>query len=224
MRILLIEDEKHLAESMTHNLKKEGFFVDSVYDGDTGLTYGLQGTYDLILLDWMLPKLNGIQVLKQLRDNDVMAPILLLTAKGEIEDKVLGLDAGADDYLSKPFATAELMARVRALFRRRTLLTHPLDQQFGDLKLNMSLLELQCKEKSIKLTLKEAELLEFLMIRKHMITSKELFIEKLWGLDTDTEHNNVEVYISFLRKKFVFLNSSVIIKTTRGVGYLLEVN
>lgn len=223
MKILLIEDEKHLAESMTHHLKKEGFFVDTTYDGESGLKYGLFGSYDLILLDWMLPKLNGIEVLKRLRADDITVPILLLTAKGEIEDKVLGLDAGADDYLAKPFATAELLARVRALLRRRTVLSSPIDQQFGDLKLNMSLLELHCKEKSIKLTLKEAELLEFLMVRKCMITSKELFIEKLWGIDSDAEHNNVEVYISFLRKKFIFLNSSVTIKTTRGVGYLLEV-
>lgn len=223
MRILLVEDEIHLAEAIGQILKKENYMIDMVHDGQSGLDYALSEVHDLIILDIMLPKINGLQILKQLRKEGIMIPVLLLTAKGEVSDKVIGLDSGADDYLAKPFAKDELLARIRALSRRKGEIVKTTDILFGDVSLNHDELLLRKDEKEISLTLKEADLLEFLIHRNGMIASKELIIEKLWGFDSEAEHNNVEVYISFLRKKLTFLHANVTIKTTRGIGYSLEV-
>ena len=224
MRILLVEDEKHLAEAIVQILKKNNYTVDMVHDGEDGLDYALSDIYDIILLDIMLPKLSGLEVLKEIRKAGLSVPVLMLTAKGEISDRVYGLDCGADDYLPKPFASEELLARVRALSRRRGEISATDALQYGDITLTPTTLMLSKDKTEIKLTLKESELLAFLMLRKEMISSKELIIEKLWGFDSEAEHNNVEVYISFLRKKLSFLKSNVSITTTRGVGYTLEVN
>lgn len=223
MRILLVEDELHLAEALTQILKKNNFTVDSVYDGVSGLDNALSNIYDLIILDIMLPKLDGISILRNIRKEGIATPVILLTARGEISDKVIGLDSGADDYLAKPFATEELLARIRALSRRKGEIFPDNTLKFGNIELNPSTLKLSCENKDMKLILKESELLELLILRKNAIASKELIIEKLWGFDAEVEHNHVEVYISFLRKKLAFLESEVTINTIRGVGYVLEV-
>ncbi|AEE92170.1 DNA-binding response regulator in two-component regulatory system with CusS [Tepidanaerobacter acetatoxydans Re1] len=222
MRILIVEDELHLAEALTQILKKNNYTVDAVHDGESGLDNALSGIYDLIILDIMLPKMNGISILKHIRKQEIATPVILLTAKGEISDKVMGLDSGADDYLPKPFATEELLARIRALSRRKGDILPDSSLKYGDIELDALNLKLSKDSKDVKLTLKESELLEFLMLRKNIVTSKELIIEKLWGFDSEVEPNNVEVYISFLRKKLSFLNSKVSIVTVRGVGYILE--
>ncbi len=223
MRILIVEDELHLAEALTQILKKNNYTVDAVNDGESGLDNALSNIYDLILLDIMLPKMDGISVLKKLRKEGISTPVILLTAKGEISDKVVGLDSGADDYLAKPFATEELLARIRAMSRRKGEVLPDNTLKFGDIELNTANLKLSKGSKEVKLILKESELLEFLIARKNTVTSKELIIEKIWGFDSEVEHNHVEVYISFLRKKLAFLNSEVTINTVRGVGYVLEV-
>lgn len=223
MRILIAEDEVHLAEAVSQILKKHNYSVDMVHDGRSGLDYALSGIYDLLLLDIMMPEMDGITVLKKLRSEGNHTPVILLTAKGEISDKVTGLDYGADDYIAKPFATEELLARIRAALRRKGEVVPEDGLKFGDIELNTTQLKLSVQGKEIKLNLKENELLELLITRKQAITSKEQIIEKLWGFDSEVEYNNVEVYISFLRKKLTFLNSLVRINTIRGVGYVLEV-
>ncbi|HEX2947098.1 MAG TPA: response regulator transcription factor [Clostridia bacterium] len=223
MRILIIEDETYLAEALIHILRKNNYSADAANDGTTGLDNALTGIYDLILLDIMLPGMDGITVLKNIRKEGISTPVILLTAKGEVSDKVAGLDSGADDYLAKPFATEELLARIRAASRRKGEVIPDNTIKFGDIELNTGSLKLTKGPKEIKLILKESELLELLMTRKNAVTSKELVIEKLWGFDSDAEHNNVEVYISFLRKKLAYLDSTVSIGTVRGVGYVLEV-
>lgn len=223
MRILLVEDEAHLAEALTQILRKNNYTVDGAGDGEAGLDNALAGIYDLIILDIMLPKMDGIQVLKNIRKEGLSTPVILLTAKGEISDKIKGLDSGADDYLAKPFATEELLARIRAMARRKGEILPDNILSYGDIELNTANLKLSGENKEVKLTLKESELLEFLIRHKNLTVSKESIIEKLWGFDSEVEHNHVEVYISFLRKKLVFLNSKVAIDTIRGVGYSLEV-
>ncbi|MGG4127046.1 response regulator transcription factor [Paenibacillus illinoisensis] len=223
MRILIAEDEVHLAEAVSQILKKNNYSVDMVHDGRSGLDYALSGIYDLLLLDIMMPEMDGISVLRKLRSEGNHTPVILLTAKGELSDKVTGLDYGADDYIAKPFATEELLARIRAALRRKGEVVPEDGLKFGDIELNTTQLRLAVQGKEMKLNLKENELLELLITRKQAITSKEQIIEKLWGFDSEVEYNNVEVYISFLRKKLTFLNSKVRINTIRGVGYVLEV-
>jgi DNA-binding response OmpR family regulator len=222
MRILVVEDELHLAEALVQILRKNNYTVDAVHDGEAGLDNALSDIYDLIILDIMLPKMDGISILKQIRKEGLAVPVILLTAKGEISDKVTGLDSGADDYLPKPFATEELLARIRAMSRRKGEVLAENTLKYGDIELNPSTLKLSRGAKDIKLILKESELLELLISRKNSATSKELIIEKLWGFDAEVEHNHVEVYISFLRKKLVHLESAVSINTVRGVGYTLS--
>ncbi|RUS42216.1 response regulator transcription factor [Cohnella sp. AR92] len=224
MRILIVEDEQHLAEALSQILKKNHYSVDAVHDGRSGLDYALSGIYDLILLDIMLPEMDGIRVLKELRQNGHSVPVILLTAKGEVDDRIAGLDHGADDYVAKPFSTGELLARIRAALRRKGEVVPDQALKFGDIELNSASLKLSSGGKEIKLNLKESELLELLILRKTSVTSKEQIIEKLWGFDSEAEHNNVEVYVSFLRKKLLFLESKVRIGTIRGVGYVLEGN
>lgn len=222
MNILLVEDEVSLSEALTHILKKEKYSVDAVYDGESGYNSGLSNRYDIILLDIMLPKMNGFDVLKKLREEKVATPILLLTARGQVSDKVRGLDLGADDYLAKPFSTAELLARIRALLRRKTELINENIMSYGDLELNLSSYELVCNDKKIKVSLKESDILQYFLSRPNFVVSKDELIIKVWGYDSEAEYNNIEVYISFLRNKLRFLNSKVIISTVRGAGYKLE--
>lgn len=222
MRILVIEDEKHLAEALSHLLRKNNYTVDVSNDGESGLDNALSDIYDVIVLDIMLPKLDGISILKEIRREGLTVPVILLTAKGDISDKVLGLDCGADDYLAKPFHTEELLARIRALGRRRGEIVRNDALTFGDISLNTQNMILKTDSAEVNLTLKECELMEYLMLHKEIVSSKEQIIEKLWGFDSEAEANHVEVYISFLRKKLKFIKSQTSIETVRGVGYRLE--
>lgn len=224
MRILVVEDEVHLSEALSQILRKQNYSVDVVHNGSDGLDYALSGIYDLLLLDIMMPEMDGISVLKKLRSKGLSTPVILLTAKVDITDKVTGLDYGADDYIAKPFATEELLARIRAALRRKGEVTPEDGLTFGDIELNTAQLKLTVQGKELKLNLKEIELLELLVTRKQAVTSKEQIIEKLWGFHSKVEYNNVEVYVSFLRKKLAFLKSTVRINTIRGVGYILEVS
>lgn len=222
MRILMVEDERYMAEAVAQVLKQNHYSVDLEQNGDDGLDSGLSGIYDIIILDIMLPKMDGISVLKALRRNDIETPVILLTARGETEDKIRGLDSGADDYLAKPFHTDELLARLRALGRRKSELINDGILKYGNIELNPLTLLLCCGSKEIKLTLKESQLLELLIKRNSMILSKENIIEKLWGYDTKAEDNHVEIHVSFLRKKLNQLESNVSIRTIRGAGYVLN--
>lgn len=222
MNVLLVEDEKSLSDALVHILKKEKYNVDAVYDGQSGYDYGVSGRYDIVLLDIMLPKMNGFDVLARLRKDGITTPILLLTARNQTSDKVRGLDMGADDYLAKPFSTNELLARMRALLRRKTDVIVTNEKTFGDLTLNLSNYELCAGGKSIKITLKESEILQYFLSRPNFVVTKDELIIKLWGYDSDVEYNNIEVYISFLRKKLAFLDARVVISTVRGVGYKME--
>lgn len=221
MRILIVEDEYSLADAVTAILKKEQYFVDAVYDGRDGLDYALSGIYDLILLDIMLPKMNGLDVLKEIRKNNISTPVMLLTAKSEVDDKIKGLDCGADDYLTKPFNKGELLARVRALTRRKGEIPSN-ELAFGDIVLNQSTYELSCGTQSLKLGAKEFRIMQMLMYAPKNIISKDEFIEKIWGYDSEAEYNSIEVYISFLRKKLGAIKSTVQIKASRGIGYYIE--
>ena len=222
MRILIVEDEAQLSEALGAILEKNNYIVDRVFDGESGLDYILSDIYDGVILDIMLPKLNGIEVLKKARKEGISTPIILLTAKGEVEDRILGLDCGADDYLPKPFYVEELMARIRALTRRKGEVQSDNLLSYGDINLNIGNLELSSKENSIKLTAKESGLLELLINRKDMISNKDDIISKRWGYESEAEHNNVEVYVSFLRRKLSYLKSKVAIKAIRNLGYILE--
>ncbi|MDO9492729.1 response regulator transcription factor [Acetobacterium sp.] len=221
MRLLLVEDEWGLVEALKAIFTKENYCVDICMDGESGLDYALTGIYDLIILDIMLPRKDGLTVLQELRKTKIETPVLMLTAKTELEDKIVGLDYGADDYLTKPFQTGELLARIRAVTRRKgEVITN--DPSWGDLILRQKTREIICGTASVKLGLKEFLLLETLIVNSRQIISKEQLIEKVWGFDSEAEYNNVEVYISFLRKKINFVGSHVQIKVNRGIGYFLE--
>lgn len=224
MRILIVEDEIYLADTLKAILKKNNYLVDVVHDGEAGYDNALTDIYDLILLDIMLPKMDGITVLKSIRESKITTPVILLTAKGQLSDKVFGLDNGADDYLPKPFETEELLARIRANLRRRNDILCDERLKYGDLVLDKSNLYLMRAEHKVTLTLKEAELMEFFILRKQTVSSKDLIIERIWGYDSDADYNHVEVYVSFLRKKITFLHSTVSIHTVRGIGYTLKEN
>ncbi len=221
MKILVVEDEVALAEALSEILKRNKYNVDTVYDGEDGREYGLTDIYDCIILDIMLPKMNGIDVLKTLRKRHISTPVLLLTAKSDVEDKIKGLDSGADDYLTKPFISGELLARVRSLTRRKGEVVTD-EFTFGDIALNKSTFSLSREGQFLKLSLKEYQIMELLIANPKQLIPKERFIEKIWGYESDVEYNNVEVYISFLRKKLSAIGSSVTIKTARGIGYFLE--
>lgn len=222
MKILLVEDEKQLSEALSQILMKNKYLVDAVLDGEDGLNYGLTDVYDVIILDIMLPKINGLDILRTLRKNGISKPVILLTAKGSIEDKIIGLDAGADDYLPKPFSPEELLARLRALTRRNGDFINDNILELGDIKLNLLTYEMEVLDNSITLTLKEFEILKYFMQRPKIVVSKDDLITKLWGFDSEVEYNNIEVYISFLRKKLAYVDSHVKITTIRRVGYRLE--
>lgn len=222
MHILIVEDEIQLADALSEILKRNKYIVDTVYDGNDGLDSALTGIYDCILLDIMLPGINGIEVLKNLRENKISTPVLLLTARSEVEDKINGLDCGADDYLTKPFVTGELLARVRALTRRKGEIINENSFSFSDISLNKNSCSIICGGNDVKLSLKEYQIMELLIANPRRILPKERIIEKIWGYESDVEYNNIEVYISFLRKKLSLINAKVIIKTARGIGYSLE--
>lgn len=222
MKLLLVEDEKQLSEALQQILIKNKYSVDAVYNGDEGLDYALTDVYDVIILDIMLPKLNGIEILKMIRKRKISTPVILLTAKGSVEDRILGLDSGADDYLPKPFSQDELLARLRALTRRNGDFINENILEFSDIKLNLSTYDMEVNDNSITLTQKEFEILKYFMQRPKLVVSKDDLITKLWGFDSDIEHNNIEVYISFLRKKLAYVESNVKITTIRRVGYRLE--
>ena len=223
MQILIVDDEIRLAEALGQIMTQNKYIADIVNDGESGYDYAMSGIYDVIILDVMLPKMNGFDIVRKMRENKEKTPVILLTAKDEITDKVTGLDCGADDYLTKPFSPEELLARVRALSRRQgEVILNELS--FGDLILNQSVSTLFCGAKSIRLGLKEFEILRLLTSNPSSIVPKEDLILKVWGSDSDAEDNNVEVYISFLRKKFFFLGSTVTIETARKIGYHLEEN
>lgn len=222
MRILIVEDEVALAEALVQIFSKNKYISDACYDGVSGLDNALTGIYDVIILDIMLPKMNGLDVLQQIRLNRISTPVILLTAKDEISDKVKGLDYGADDYLTKPFATDELLARIRTVVRRNSNVICDNILSYADISLNLSTYELICGQNTVKLGLKEYSIMEMFLKNKGMVISKENLIEKIWGYESDAEYNNVEVYISFLRKKLIHIHSNVSIKTVRGVGYRLE--
>ncbi len=222
MQILVVEDEKRLAEALAHILKEQKYMVDIAFDGRDGLDLALSGVYDVIILDVMLPKMNGYEVASSLRKEKIATPILMLTAKDQITDKVQGLDAGADDYMTKPFASEELLARVRALTRRQGEVV--IDEiSFHDITLNLSTCDLFCKGKSVHLNFKEFEIIKILMQNPQVVTTKDDLIVKVWGYDSNAVDNNVEVYISFLRKKLDFISSEVEIISLRKIGYRLEV-
>lgn len=222
MRILIIEDEVALAEALQNIMQKNKYLTDVCHDGVSGLDCAMTGIYDVIILDIMLPKMNGFDVLRNLRISRIPTPVLLLTAKDEIADKVTGLDIGADDYMTKPFNTDELLARIRSLGRRNTGIVCENVLTFSDISLNLSTYELSCGGNSLKLGLKEFCIMELFCRNGTAVLSKEQLIEKIWGYDSNAEYNNVEVYISFIRKKLLHLNSEVTIKTVRGVGYCLD--
>ena len=223
MRILIVDDEVRLAEALGQIMTQNKYIADIFNDGESGYDYAMSGIYDVIILDVMLPKMNGFDIVRKMRENKEKTPVILLTAKDDVTDKVNGLDCGADDYLTKPFSPEELLARVRALSRRQgEVILNELN--FGDLVLNQSVSTLFCGAKSIRLGLKEFEILRLLMSNPSSIVTKEDLLLKVWGADSNAEDNNVEVYISFLRKKFFFLGSTVAIETVRKIGYHLGEN
>lgn len=222
MRILIVEDEIRLAEALSQILKEEKYLVDAVTNGEDGLYYASSGEYDLVLLDVMLPRKNGFEVVRELRLQKCAVPVLMLTAKSEIPDKVGGLDCGADDYMTKPFSTPELLARIRALSRRQGEVAFE-ELSFADVTLGLSDHLLRRGEKSVHLGYKEFEVMRLLMANPKIILEKTELISKIWGAQSDAEDNNAEAYISFLRRKLCFLGSKVNIGTVRKVGYRLEV-
>ncbi|MBS6444457.1 MAG: response regulator transcription factor [Ruminococcus sp.] len=224
MKVLIVEDEKDLACVLSEMLKQEGYIVNKVHNGIDGLDYALTNTYDVIILDIMLPQMNGIEVLKEIRKNGINSSVLLLTAKSEVEDKINGLDNGADDYLTKPFVTKEFLARVRALSRRNNKQYLGNQLTFGDILVDKHKHELIKDTQKIKLSQKEYSILEMLIVNKGNTISKEQFVQKIWGYDTDIEYNSIEVYISFVRRKLNAIHSNVKINTIRSLGYALEVS
>ena len=221
MRILVVEDEKRISAAVCKILADSGYQTDAVYDGEDALYYINEGKYDLIILDIMLPKLDGTQVLAKLRALGSSTPVLMLTAKNTVADKVTGLNTGADDYMTKPFDSEELLARVNALTRRVGSIVMD-SVEYGDLRLDLNSAALHRSESSIQLTKKEFEVLKMLFINSSMIITKDKLIADIWGIESDATENNVEAYISFVRKKIRHLGSDVTIKNIQGIGYRLE--
>ena len=221
MRLLLVEDEKPLSRALKASLERNHYSVDAVYDGRAALDYLEADNYDGVILDIMIPKIDGITVLKTIRSCGNSIPVLLLTAKSEVEDKVLGLDSGANDYLSKPFHAEELLARIRAMTRTQTA-QNDSKLQIGNIILDRATFELSTPSGSYNLANKEFQMLELMMLNPNHLISAEKFIENIWGYDSEAEMNVVWVYISYLRKKLAALHANVRIKVTRNVGYSLE--
>ena len=222
MRVLIVEDEARLASTLQDLLGRNGYTADVCHDGEAGLDNALSAIYDVILLDVMLPKLDGFTVLRRLRAEGNATPVLMLTARSELSDRVEGLDCGADYYLTKPFEPKELLACIRALTRRQPELRNTDVLEYGDLKLIKNSFTLSCGDRSLRLSRKEFDMMELLMLNRELVITKENLLLKIWGYESDAEDNNVEVYVSFLRKKLEHLHSTVKIKTIRMVGYCLE--
>lgn len=223
MRLLLAEDEKELSKALVTILKHNHYSVDAVYNGKEALDYLAVGDYDGVLLDIMMPEIDGITVLKTIRAAGNKVPVLLLTAKSEIDDRVEGLDSGADDYLTKPFAMRELLARIRAMTRRKEEQTASI-LTFGDVHLNRITFEVSTKTASVRLANKEFQILEMLMEHPKQVISSEQMIEKIWGFDSEIELNTVWVYLSNLRKKLTLIHAKIQIRAARNLGYFLEEN
>ena len=223
MRILLIEDEKRMAQALCEILRLEKYDVDHYDNGIEGLVAIESNIYDIIILDVMLPGMNGYEVAKKARSKGISTPILMLTAKAELDDKVKGLDSGADDYLTKPFMTKELLARLRALGRRMQNSNNGV-LSYGDITLDTNTLTLSCtvNGQSVRLSEKEYRILEYLIANSGQILTREQFAMKIWGFESDAEYNNVEVYMSFTRKKLAFVEAKTEIKAVRGIGYELR--
>ena len=223
MRILLAEDEKRMAAALVALLKQEKYDVDHVGDGASALTALESGVYDIAVLDVMMPEMNGFDAARNARHSGVKTPILMLTAKSQLDDKVEGLDSGADDYLTKPFQTKELLARIRALGRRSASFQDG-SLRYGDLSLDTSTATLACMStgQSVRLSEKELRILEYMFSNQGQIMTREQLAVKIWGFDNEAEYNNVEVYMSFTRKKLAFVGSGVEIKAVRGLGYELR--
>ena len=223
MNILIIEDEYSLADAVAETLKNEKFNVCIKTNGEAGEDEALTENYDLILLDVMLPKKNGFDILKYLREEKIKTPVIMLTAKSEIEDKLNGLEHGADDYITKPFSMRELMARVKAVLKRTNNIENTDCLEFEDLSLDLKNAKLKCGENEIQVSGKEFEILEYMLLNKNQISTRENILDKIWGYESDAEYNNVEVYITFIRRKLKLIDSKVNIKAVRGIGYKLEV-
>ena len=225
MRILIIEDEFKIADVIASRLKKEQYAVDVFGDGEEGLDNALTNIYDLIILDVMLPKINGFKILEEIRKQKIDTKVIMLTAKSMLEDKLTGFNNGANDYLTKPFHMDELVARVNAQLRINSKQIEKEYIEFGDLKLNIKNAILLCTEteESIEISCKEFLLLEYFMKNQNQLLSKEQIFNKVWGYDNDVESNNLEVYLSFIRKKIKIIGSDVQIKAVRGLGYKIEV-
>ena len=222
MKILIIEDEYSLADAIAETLKKEKFQVNIITNGEDGENEALTNVYDLILLDVMLPKKDGFEILTNLRDEKIDTPVIMLTAKSEMSNKLNGLENGADDYITKPFHTRELVARVKVILKRKTNVNDTHILEYSDLKLNLTTGKMCVNDTEIAINGKELDLLEILLLNKNSIVNREMLANKIWGYNSETEYNNVEVYVSFLRKKLKLLKSKVKIKAVRGIGYKLE--
>lgn len=220
MQVLIVEDDIRLAQALGRILEENDYQVDIVHDGQAGLDYAVSGIYDVVILDLMLPKMDGYAVVRELRRARIDTPVLMLTARGTIPDKITGLDSGADDYMTKPFSPAELLAHLRALTRRQGQVVFE-TLEFADLSLNLESHDLSCGEKSLNLSFKEFSIVRILMANHDQIVSKDTLISKVWGVESSAVDNNVEAYISFLRKKLKFLGSKAQIETVRKVGYRL---
>lgn len=225
MRILVVEDEFSLADIIATKLKKEKYNVDISLDGEEGLDNALSGIYDLIILDIMLPKINGIEILKEIRNNNIDTKVIMLTSKSSLDDKLMGFEQGANDYIIKPFHIEELIARVNVWLRNNEKNINKDILKFGDIELNVRTATISCikNNESINISYKELMILEYLMNNSNQIISKEQIYDKIWGIDTDFESNNLEAYLSFVRKKLKIIDSNVTIKAIRGIGYKLEV-
>lgn len=222
MKILIIEDEYSLADAIAETLRKEKFQVKIITNGEDGENEALTNIYDLILLDVMLPKKNGFEILTNLRKEKIDTPVIMLTAKSEISDKLNGLENGADDYITKPFHTRELIARVKVILKRKINIKDTNVLEYSDLKLDLVTCKMCVNDTEIAINGKELDLLEILLVNKNQIVNREILANKIWGYNSDAEYNNVEVYVSFLRKKLKLLKSKVKIKAVRGIGYKLE--
>ncbi len=223
MKILVVDDEIKLADAVGELLKRNKYMVDVVYEATDGLFYAQKGDYDVVVLDVMMPQMDGFEVVARLRQAKCNVPVLMLTAKDDIASRVKGLDCGADDYLAKPFASEELLARVRALTRRQAEIVSDV-LTFGDVTLNTNNYTLYCGTKSVALGAKEYEILRMMMANSTQVFSKDVIISRVWGLDSDITENNVEAYMSFLRKKLFFVGSKITISSKRLLGYYLENN
>ena len=223
MKILIIEDEYSLADAIAETLKNENFTVEIETDGEEGENKALTNVYDVILLDVMLPSKNGFEILKELRKEKNQTPIIMLTAKSEIYDKLNGLENGADDYITKPFHMKELVARVKVVLKRKIDIENTDILEYEDLKLDIRTGKMKSQNNEIAINGKELDLLEMLLLNKKQIVNRELLANKIWGYNSEAEYNNVEVYVSFLRKKLKLIKSKVKIKAVRGIGYKMEV-